>query len=465
MSATNPRLTSLSGTKTRTLDRGFRYNSHSRVSRTTLYNFLTASRSIVTKRNLGLRLITGLGLLLVLPYAMATAPLNLLFISSFYQDLPAQSAVETGLTASLQASGQKYNIRYEFIDGVRLGTYYLDQTYPLYLEEKYRDHPPDVLVAWSTAAIELIQQNPNLFNNARLFLLEPLETVTMAREFQGLRLRNDYECFAREAIRLSAPQKIMVIGTTEEPNAIQRLDSMQEAFLSVKPTAQIDYLLDLELTEIAERLKHADPQTTIVFYLLMFSDESAHSETPYSIAGKLASVSRAPVYTPWAVMMGTGVVGGCVFSLEAAGDELGRMINGVEDTAFSPMAMMYDQSALDKWNIATAALPRGAEIINARPDVLTLYLDQILIGAFTIFILVLAVLFLSYLLRIRAEKIKSLEQVLPICAYCKNIRDDDGQWFQLEEYLSNRSTTRFSHGICPSCYADVSTDLNEDKSN
>jgi PAS domain S-box-containing protein len=49
------------------------------------------------------------------------------------------------------------------------------------------------------------------------------------------------------------------------------------------------------------------------------------------------------------------------------------------------------------------------------------------------------------------SKVQALEGLLPICMYCKCIRDDDN-WVKLEQYISRRSRARFSHGICPGCY-------------
>ncbi|MFA6290289.1 MAG: transporter substrate-binding domain-containing protein [Victivallales bacterium] len=48
-------------------------------------------------------------------------------------------------------------------------------------------------------------------------------------------------------------------------------------------------------------------------------------------------------------------------------------------------------------------------------------------------------------------EIKTLSDLLPICAYCKNIRDDKGYWNKLESYITKHAGTRFSHGICPDC--------------
>ena len=49
------------------------------------------------------------------------------------------------------------------------------------------------------------------------------------------------------------------------------------------------------------------------------------------------------------------------------------------------------------------------------------------------------------------EKVKLLSGFLPICAYCKKVRDDKGYWSQIESYIRDHSEAEFSHGICPDC--------------
>lgn len=50
------------------------------------------------------------------------------------------------------------------------------------------------------------------------------------------------------------------------------------------------------------------------------------------------------------------------------------------------------------------------------------------------------------------HEIKELTGIIPICSYCKNIRDDTGVWNKLEAYIRSHSKAEFSHGICPECY-------------
>ena len=51
-----------------------------------------------------------------------------------------------------------------------------------------------------------------------------------------------------------------------------------------------------------------------------------------------------------------------------------------------------------------------------------------------------------------AAQVKQLQSLLPICSYCRRIRDDEHHWQHLDEYLSYHTQVRFTHGFCPQCY-------------
>ena len=54
-----------------------------------------------------------------------------------------------------------------------------------------------------------------------------------------------------------------------------------------------------------------------------------------------------------------------------------------------------------------------------------------------------------------ATQVRQLEQFLPICGYCKKVRDDGNYWQQIESYINARTGTDFSHSVCPDCYSNV----------
>jgi PleD family two-component response regulator len=60
-------------------------------------------------------------------------------------------------------------------------------------------------------------------------------------------------------------------------------------------------------------------------------------------------------------------------------------------------------------------------------------------------------------------KIKALSGLLPICASCKKIRDDEGYWQQVEVYIKDHSEADFSHGFCPDCMKKLYPDFYSEK--
>ena len=89
----------------------------------------------------------------------------------------------------------------------------------------------------------------------------------------------------------------------------------------------------------------------------------------------------------------------------------------------------------------------------------------LMLTLFGVFLSILIAIFASYVV-IKAEKqllddknnlqkafdeIKTLHGIIPICSYCKQIRDDKGLWKQLEEYIHAHSEAEFSHSVCPEC--------------
>ena len=58
-------------------------------------------------------------------------------------------------------------------------------------------------------------------------------------------------------------------------------------------------------------------------------------------------------------------------------------------------------------------------------------------------------------LRDALAEVKTLRAILPICSYCKRIRDDKNYWHSVETYVSQHTNAQFSHSICPACFPTV----------
>jgi len=57
------------------------------------------------------------------------------------------------------------------------------------------------------------------------------------------------------------------------------------------------------------------------------------------------------------------------------------------------------------------------------------------------------------------SQVKQLQSLLPICAYCKNVRDDENYWQKVKSYISDRIEAEFRHGVCPKCLDRVTSEV------
>lgn len=112
-------------------------------------------------------------------------------------------------------------------------------------------------------------------------------------------------------------------------------------------------------------------------------------------------------------------------------------------------------------------VPLGAEMIRVAPDRLYVTAGALVVPFAAFSILTSREAYRDLTLRLRTAavlaetlaNVKQLSGLLPICASCKKIRDDQGYWSQIEEYVRDHSEADFSHGICPDCARRLYPDL------
>ena len=60
------------------------------------------------------------------------------------------------------------------------------------------------------------------------------------------------------------------------------------------------------------------------------------------------------------------------------------------------------------------------------------------------------------------KEVRTLSGLLPICAWCKKLRDDEGYWKSVEQYIGERTKAEFTHGVCPECQSKFFREKNSD---
>jgi CheY-like chemotaxis protein len=118
------------------------------------------------------------------------------------------------------------------------------------------------------------------------------------------------------------------------------------------------------------------------------------------------------------------------------GFELCRRIRGAQSVKYTYLIMLSMQSSKINYR---EAMESGADDFLGKPyDT-----DDIVIR-----------LRVAERLLLLTTKVNQLEGLLPICSYCKKIRDDRQEWRPVEQYINERSDASFSHGVCPDCYEE-----------
>jgi phosphoserine phosphatase RsbU/P len=123
-----------------------------------------------------------------------------------------------------------------------------------------------------------------------------------------------------------------------------------------------------------------------------------------------------------------------LFMPRSSGIDLCRRIRGMDSQKYTYLIVITSQSGKINYREAMEA---GADDFLAKPC----DMDDIVIR-----------LRVAERLLLLTTQVNQLEGLLPICSYCKRIRDEKQEWQPVEQYINERSEASFSHGVCPECY-------------
>lgn len=119
-----------------------------------------------------------------------------------------------------------------------------------------------------------------------------------------------------------------------------------------------------------------------------------------------------------------------------------------------------------RWGIAAALfsafLWHGVQVIVLHESKITFYRSWDLANGLVSFVAIAFAVLWAKVLLVREEaasaslrealdQVRTLEGLLPICAWCRKVRDDQGLWEQVESYVAKHSNAQWTHGICPDC--------------
>lgn len=288
---------------------------------------------------------------------------------------PGSAVVEQSAQEVLQKGPQKVEFYAEYLDASRFPEESHYQLFREYLQEKYAQNPPDVIVAFLIVKFELAGRLPaELFPGIPLVLGALTEDEVPGEGFgnqvTGVVQRIDFPS-ALELILEVQPdtERIVVIGGTA-PLDRRYLDRTEEAARSLAGRVQFDYWTTYSLAQMRAAVASLPPRT-VIFFTTVFRDATGERFFPVSVASMLGVSSSVPVYVVADSLIGGGVVGGLVAHLEALGRRLGELAQQVlrgTPPASLPIEVrkdgvpMFDWRVLKRWGISESRLPRNSVV-------------------------------------------------------------------------------------------------------
>ncbi|WP_323797308.1 HAMP domain-containing sensor histidine kinase [Nisaea sp.] len=313
--------------------------------------------------------------------AMASAPArsedgaktpSILILNSWFPEQPWQAAVERGIRDGLHEAGLQAQIYVEYLDAGRFSWKRVEDAHRRLFDAKFSSVPLDLVISESLAAGRFLALNPDLFPGAaRLYLRAG--SVAPAGASRVDYNANVEQAFA-EMLRVADPRHIFIVADTTGAIGKTRIGGAEAAVERLKPDAGVEYLVDLPMAELQERVANLPPDSAI-FYLPVFMDGAGERFIPYEAVRRIAASANAPVFSAWDTLMGSGIVGGRLLSGEAVGriaaEHISAIMHGAAPvlTGRTNMRSIYDNRQLKKWDIATGRLPPNAEIRFAEQSV------------------------------------------------------------------------------------------------
>ena len=295
---------------------------------------------------------------------------RVLMLFSGSQFAPGSALVEKSVQQVLQQGLPTVEFYAEHLDANRFPEERHYRLFREYLQEKYAQNPPEVIVAFLITKFELAGRLP-----AELFPGIPVVVGALTEEevpregfgnhVTGVVQRIDFAGALELILKLQPEtERIVVIGGTA-PLDRRYLSRTEEAARSIAGRVQFEYWTTYSVAEMREAVASLPPGT-VIFFTTVFRDATGKTFLPAPVASMLAVSSSVPVYVVADSLIGGGTVGGLVAHLEALGRRLGeraQQVLGGTAPASLPIEVrkdgvpMFDWRALKRWGISESRLP------------------------------------------------------------------------------------------------------------
>jgi len=409
---------------------------------------------------------------------------KVLVLNSYHSGYKGSDDILIGFRDMLLKSFPDAELHIEYLDSKNFSGADFDRKIVELLRFKYQRHHFDLIVSTDDYAFDILEKNrddifgdvPVVFCGTNSFDRSRLSGV---RDMIGIDERPSFSDTLGLIFNIHpATRNIVVIHDTSITGQLNSREFRQEAE-RYADRAKFTYLAGLRLDDLVSRVKQLQPGSVIIYFASFVENGSGERISSGDALQAVAAASRAPVYGGWQFNLGKGIIGGRLINLYEHGSLAGtlaiRILKGESPATLpnlspSPNQYMFDYAAMRHFGVPEKMLPPESIIINKPPGFIMSHRVEILATISVVLFAGLVAIFLQLVksrtnlkehrdelarrneeLEQALSNVRQLEGIIPICMYCKNIRDDKESWHQLETYISKHSEAMFSHGICPEC--------------
>jgi len=318
---------------------------------------------------------------------------NILLLYSHEREMATYAPLDKGIRSQLESPAARPLTFYtEYLDMMRFPDEHQQQKLVEHLRVKYSGLKIDLIFVVSRLAFNFVIKNgdalfpgtPVVFTSVNI---RNIQGLSLKSNVTGIAVKRDIRNTLDVALRLQPDTKQVVIpvgtSTLEKSWAADLKDSLRP----YEDHLTITYLSDLPMDSILGRLGSLPPHTIILFSPMFFYDGDGRYFPPEEALSLICKSSNSPVYGTDATYLGTGIVGGHLYDIDAVGKAAGRMGRRILDgeqpsnipiQTLDPNYDAFDARQLKRWDVRQANLPPGSIVEFSQPSFWVLYKGYVL---------------------------------------------------------------------------------------
>jgi PAS domain S-box-containing protein len=283
--------------------------------------------------------------------------------------LPANIIADEAIRATFaEDAGNRIEFHSEFLDVSRFPGEAQQQRERDFLRDKYRERPPDLVIAGGGSALEFLLKNRTaLFPTVPIVHcgVEALPKEVPDAQIAGIPVLRAAASTLELALSLQPDTRTVAVVAGSASQDLESAEQFRRETPAFAGRVGFIWLTNLSLSDLRAELSRL-PDDTIVLYLTMFEDAVGASFTPRQALALFAPASRVPIYGLYDTYLGNGIVGGSMVTFEEIGRKaarLGMRILAGEDAQTAARseshqaAPMFDWRELRRWSISEKQLP------------------------------------------------------------------------------------------------------------